>query len=110
MLATGSFILAAGASYGDSHEEEANGAVPVELYACKYNEGKGPADLDTATAAWNAWADDRGLNDYTAWTLTKFYAGPEQEFDVIWLQRRQPECRLTDTLGIASTAALSTLR
>jgi hypothetical protein len=45
----------------------------------------GPADLDAATAKWNAWADERGVNDYSAWTLTKFYSGPEQEFDVIWL-------------------------
>ena len=25
------------------------------------------------------------VDDYAAWTLTKSYYGPEQEFDVIWL-------------------------
>lgn len=86
MLATGSLVFAAGCNNGVAQdEEEDEPAVPVELYACNYNEGMGPADLDAATAKWNAWADGRGLNDYTAWTLTKFYSGPEQEFDVIWL-------------------------
>ena len=87
MLATGSFVLAAGCSKGvaQNEEEAPDPAVPVELYACTYNEGMGPADLDAVTAKWNAWADDRGLNDYTAWTLTKFYSGPDQDFDFIWL-------------------------
>ena len=75
-----------GNALADSHEEEkAEAAVPVELYACKYNDGKGPKDLDAATAKWNAWADDRGLNDYYASTLVPFYFGPEQEFDFLWL-------------------------
>jgi hypothetical protein len=86
VLVAGSLVIAAGCSNGVAQEEEASEpAVPVELYACNYNEGMGPADLDAASAKWNAWADERGLNDYTAWTLTKFYSGPEQEFDVIWL-------------------------
>ena len=87
VLATGSLVIAAGCNNGVTQDEEkaSEPAVPVELYACKYNEGMGPADLDAATAKWNAWADERGMNDYTAWTLTKFYYGPEQEFDVVWL-------------------------
>lgn len=60
-------------------------AVPVELYACSYNEGHGPSDLDAVTASWNSWADTRGLNDYSAWTLTPFYYGEDQDFDVLWL-------------------------
>ena len=86
LLLSGSAFLAAGCSNGVAQDEEApDTAVPVEFFACKYNEGQGPDDLDAATAKWNAWADDRGLNDYTAWTLTKFYYGPEQEFDVAWM-------------------------
>jgi hypothetical protein len=86
-LATGSLVIAAGCNNGVAQDEEkaSEPTVPVELYACTYNEGMGPADLDAATAKWNAWADERGVNDYSAWTLTKFYSGPEQEFDVIWL-------------------------
>ena len=87
VLAAGSLVIAAGCSNGVAQDEEkvSEPVVPVEIYACNYNEGMGPADLDAATAKWNAWADERGMNDYTAWTLTKFYSGPEQEFDVIWL-------------------------
>ena len=59
--------------------------VPVELYACKYNEGKGPADLDAATAAWTEYADQNGIDTYAAWTLEKHYFGQDQEFDVLWL-------------------------
>ncbi len=86
-LATGSLVIAAGCSNGVAQDEEEapDPAVPVEIYACNYNEGMGPADLDAVAAKWNTWADERGLNDYTAWTLTKFYSGPEQDFDFIWL-------------------------
>lgn len=86
-LATSGLVLAAGCNNGvaQDEEEEDSSAVPVEIYACNYSEGMGPADLDAATAKFNAWADGRGWNDYTAWTLTKFYSGPEQEFDFLWL-------------------------
>jgi len=67
-------------------EEEAGfKVIPVELYACKYNEGQGPGDLDKVISMWTAWADKEGLDDYAAWTLTPFYFGPDQEFDVLWL-------------------------
>jgi hypothetical protein len=88
MLATGGLVYAVGAStaLADSHVEgKLEPASPVELYACSYNEGKGPADLVMAAAAWNAWADKHDLNGYSAWTLVPYYSGPEQEFDVLWL-------------------------
>jgi len=59
--------------------------IPVELFACKYNDGKGSADLDKVTDKWNAWADKSGIDNYSAWTLTPYYFGPDQDFDVIWL-------------------------
>ena len=59
--------------------------IPVELYACSYNDGKGPDDLDIVIDKWNEWADTSGIDDYAAWTLTPYYFGPEQEFDVLWL-------------------------
>jgi len=81
-------MLSAGIGIADEHEgeaDEANVATPVEMFACKYNEGKGPADLDAATKKWNAWADKSGVDDYSAWTLVPYYSGPDQDFDVIWL-------------------------
>jgi hypothetical protein len=66
-------------------QDEDDPAVPVELYVCSYNEGMGSDDIDAATDAWNKWADDEGVRDYTAWTLTKSYYSPVQDFDFIWL-------------------------
>ena len=57
----------------------------MKSYACKYNEGKGAEDLEEVIAMWTAWADKQNLDNYAAWTLTPYYFGPEQEFDVIWL-------------------------
>lgn len=59
--------------------------VPVELFTCKYKEQKGPGDLEPVIEKWSAWADDVGIKDYAAWTLTPYYFGPDQDFDVIWL-------------------------
>ena len=59
--------------------------IPVELFACNYHEGKGSGDLDKVIDRWNKWADKNGVDDYAAWTLTPYYYGPEQEFDVLWL-------------------------
>jgi hypothetical protein len=87
-LVSGALFLSGGIVIADSHKDAADQpdpASPVEIFACSYNDGKGPADLDAAVDKWNAWADKQGLDDYSAWTLVPYYAGPEQEFDVIWL-------------------------
>jgi hypothetical protein len=88
MLVSGTFMLSAGIVSADSHEKEDGGdavVFPLELFACSYNEGQGAADLDAAIDAWNEWADEKGLSDYTAWTLVPYYMGPEQDFDMLWL-------------------------
>jgi hypothetical protein len=59
--------------------------IPVELFSCSYKDRKGPDDLDKVIDKWNAWADKNGLDDYAAWTLTPYYYGPDQDFDVIWM-------------------------
>ena len=85
-LAAGGLIFAAGFNNSVAQEEEnAGGRVPVEFYTCKYNDGMGAADLDAVIAKWNKWAAGQGWNDYSAWTLTPFYSGPEQDFDFIWM-------------------------
>lgn len=68
-----------------SAQDDGMHVIPVELFACSYKEGKGAGDLDAVVDKWNAWADKHGIDDYAAWTLTPYYFGPEQEFDVIWL-------------------------
>ena len=86
IVSTMSFLLVTFTGLGTASAADHDMVViPVELYACKYNEGKGPADLDAATDKWNAWADKQKEQDYAAWTLTKWYYGTEQDFDVLWL-------------------------
>lgn len=76
------FFIGFGAA---SAQDDGMKVIPVELYACSYNENKGAADLDKVVDKWNAWADKHGIDDYAAWTLTPYYFGTEQDFDVIWL-------------------------
>ena len=87
LVAAGCY-LCLGTAMADSHAgegEEANVAAPVEAFSCRYNEGKGPADLDKATKDFNDWADKQGIDDYSAWTLVPHYFSANQEFDVLWL-------------------------
>lgn len=66
-------------------QELVSKVVPVEVWTCNYKEGHGPTDIDAATDAWNGYMDENNVDSYAAWTLTKSYYGPDQEFDVIWL-------------------------
>lgn len=59
--------------------------VPVELYACKFQEGKNDVDLAAVIEQWNKFADDSDMDDYAAWLLTPFFYTTEQDFDIIWL-------------------------
>ena len=58
--------MAGFASNALAQDDGAETVLPVEIFACKYNDGMGPKDLDAATASWNAWADGAGLNEYSA--------------------------------------------
>ena len=83
-LVTGGFVFAAGLNTAVAQDED-DSAAAVEFYTCSYADGMGPGDLDKVIAKWNKWADDQGMADYSAWTLTPFYASPEQDFDVLWM-------------------------
>lgn len=87
-LISGGLCLAVGLSFADSHEgeaAEANVAAPVEMFTCKYNKGKGPTDFAAVVKRFNAWGDENGLEDYTAFSLVPYYASAEQDFDTLWL-------------------------
>lgn len=61
--------------------------IPVEMWTCSFNDGKDAEDLDDVVDKWNEWADEKGVDDYAAWTLTPYYFGPGANagFDVIWM-------------------------
>lgn len=79
-----SLVLLSGAVLADNHEPAPLRWVPVEAWTCDYVDGKGPADLDSVIAEWNAWMDAHDEHEYFAMTLTPFYFG-ENAFDVGWL-------------------------
>lgn len=83
-IISGGLVLFAGAVQADEHEG-GDPANPVEIFACNFNDGMGPADLDAPIRKFNAFADKRGWTEYSAWTLMKYYAGESQDFDFLWV-------------------------
>lgn len=59
--------------------------IPVELYACNYNDRQDEDDLNSVISRWNRWMDERNNSDYAAWTLIPYHFGQEQQFDLIWM-------------------------
>ena len=78
-------LLASGAALAQVSNDNMGKVLPVELYACTYNDDKGRADLNKVIDRWTKYANDNDMNDYAAWILTPFFYGPEQEFDILWL-------------------------
>lgn len=68
-------------------QEEGGGAtfVPVELYACKFNERKSMRDVDKLTTEINTWLDARPQQRYSALTMTPWYFSAEIDFDFAWM-------------------------
>jgi hypothetical protein len=79
------FVVPVASSIANAQDDPGFLIIPVEHYACKYNEGQGPADLDKAVATWSKFMDDKGIDNYAAWTLTPHYFGSEQDFDFLWM-------------------------
>jgi len=77
------FLFVSGGAALAQDEESNMEFVPVEAYACNFNDGKGPADLAAVTKEWNAWMDKEGQTSYFAATIWPNYG--ERAFDVGWL-------------------------
>ncbi len=83
--AAAGLLLASAPGFAQVSADGMGKVVPVELYACKYQEGKNDADLAEVIERWNKFSDDSDMDDYAAWLLTPFFFTTEQDFDVIWL-------------------------
>lgn len=59
--------------------------LPIELFACKFVDGQDAGDLEGVIKRWTRYMDERNISNYAAWTLTPYYYGPDQDFDVIWM-------------------------
>ena len=79
-------LMAAGSAVAQE-EGEGPTAFPVEIYVCNFNDGMEHTDLNKWAVRWNAWIDSASSppEPYSAWTLTPFYFGEDQDFDFIWL-------------------------
>jgi len=78
------FLLVGSSAIAQDDAAEEPEIVPVEAFACSYQDGKGPADLKAVIGDWNAWMDEQGANDYFAAIITPSFYG-ELSFDVGWL-------------------------
>lgn len=78
-------LLCSGIATAQVSKDGMGKVLPVELFACKFNEGQGPANLDRVITRFNQWADNRGMDNYAAWTLTPHFFTSEQDFDMIWM-------------------------
>lgn len=85
VLSAGILLLISAGSVEAQDSDRLARFVPTELWACKFNEGRGSADLDAVADKWNAYMDENESDAYAAWTLTPQYFSTEQDFDVLWL-------------------------
>jgi len=85
IVSAGMLALVSAGSVEAQDDDRLAKFVPTELWACKYNEGQGSADLDVVAGKWNAYMDESEADSYAAWTLTPQYFTDEQDFDVLWL-------------------------
>jgi hypothetical protein len=84
ILAAAILVACTGSAVAQEASDEGPSIFPVEIYTCNFHDGKGSADLDRWVSKWNAWIDE-DPEPYSAWTLTPFYFGEDQDFDFIWL-------------------------
>ena len=78
-------LLATGPVMAQVSEGGLGKVLPVELFACTYNNRQDADDLNSVISRWNRWMDERSIDNYAAWTLAPYYYGPEQEFDLLWM-------------------------
>lgn len=85
-LVSAGVLTLVSASYVEAQDDDRLARfVPTELWACNFNEGKGPDDLDAVVGTWTAYMDENEVDSYLATTLTPQYFTGEQDFDVAWL-------------------------
>jgi hypothetical protein len=80
--------------------EDAN---PVELFACKWREGKGMDDLLKVTERWKQWADENAPG-YDAWILTPYFVSGNDPMDVGWIGSWRTSADMAAQMGSWMTA------
>jgi hypothetical protein len=78
-------LSATSVSVAQVSEDGMGKVLPVELFACNFNDGKDMGDLERVNRRWNEWMDENNADYYAAWLLTPYFYGAEQDFDVVWM-------------------------
>lgn len=69
-------------------QDKSPAVMPVELYSCTFNEGKGMDDLNKVTEKFRKWSK-KNQSGYSAWTITPNFRAADGEFDVGWIGSSQ---------------------
>ena len=78
-------LVGSGQVIADNHEDESGPEfIPIEIWACNFEEGKGPDDLNAVNAKWNALMDEQGVTDYFAALMYPNFHN-DIGFDVAWI-------------------------
>lgn len=78
-------LLITNLAFAQVSEDGMGKVLPVEIYACTYNDGQDDSDLEKVIGRWSTFMDENGIDDYAAWTLIPFHYTPEQDFDLLWI-------------------------
>ena len=78
-------FVSSGSALAQEEEGEKITVTPVEAFVCKYKDGKGWDDLNKVNEKWNAWADDRDLNDYFAVNMFPHFHSDFESLDFVWV-------------------------
>ncbi len=57
---------------------------PTHLVPCTFTDGNDFSDLQGVIDGWNEWADESGIDDYTAILLQPFFRNAQFPWDYIW--------------------------
>jgi hypothetical protein len=77
-------LVGSGQVIADGHEKAEADFTPIELWACNFEDGMGPDDLDAVNAKWNAAMDEAGATDYFAALMYPNFHN-DIGFDVAWI-------------------------
>ncbi len=77
-------IFAVSAGWIQSAQSQDSKGIPVEFFACNWQDGKGMADLKKVAANFSKWADSND-SGYSAWILTPQFHSANLGFEVGWL-------------------------
>lgn len=78
-------VFAAGSGIAIAQDDGPPNFVPVEMQVCNYEDGMDGDDLEDALDEMVDWMEENDGDPYAAWILRKYYAGPDREFDYIYL-------------------------